>query len=177
MKSAGNKADVSPEAILPEGVAASAGLTLPLSAAPDVKEPAEPLKLEDTLEQQSREDKAEAEQPDEFWLPEEIAQEPKRKCPADVQVLLSRQLCKNQPRLILLTCPCLTAYLLTETSSRQYHPRTYVTTALGKGSKLVFEIMVTGLNLHFKLFEACSYDCWATNVPIPKALLDYCRRR
>ena len=123
MKSAGNKADVSPEAILPEGVAASAGLTLPLSAAPDVKEPAEPLKLEDTLEQQSREDKAEAEQPDKFWLPEEIAQEPKRKCPADVQVLLPHQLCENLPSLILLTCRCLTAYSNNRVLNWQYQPR------------------------------------------------------
>lgn len=90
-KSAGSKADVSPEAILPEGAAVSAGLMLPLSAAPDVREAADPAKLEDASEplQLSGEDEAEAERPDKFWLPEEIAQEPKKKCPADVQVLLS----------------------------------------------------------------------------------------
>ena len=67
-------------------MAASAGLALPLSAAPDVRESAEPEKLDGAEREQDGEDEAEAEQLDRFWLPEEIAQEPEGKCPADVQV-------------------------------------------------------------------------------------------
>ena len=92
---AGAKAGVSPPIIPLEGATVSAALTLPLSAAPDVGGLGEPGNLQNSAEEQHNgEAKAEAEQLDKFWLPEEIAQEPQGKCPADVQVQCFSFICK-----------------------------------------------------------------------------------